>query len=114
MVESQIELEKNRVKQRDRFGELLPGLKGALDGLKDEVYKDGALSVKIKRLMSLAIGLRAGCRSCILSQTMSALEAGATKDEILETITVGVSMSGTTGIGESLRVIQLLDELGKL
>jgi alkylhydroperoxidase/carboxymuconolactone decarboxylase family protein YurZ len=78
MVESQIELEKNRVKQRDRFGELLPGLKGALDGLKDEVYKDGALSVKIKRLMSLAIGLRAGCRSCILSQTMSALEAGAT------------------------------------
>jgi len=27
---------------------------------------------------------------------------------------VEVSMSGTTGIGESLRVIQLLDELGKL
>ena len=114
MVESQIELEKNRVKQRDRFGELLPGLKGALDGLRDEVYKDGALSIKMKRLISLAIGLRAGCRACILSQTMSALEAGATKDEILETLSVGVSMSGTTGIGESLRVIQLLDELGKL
>jgi len=114
MVESQIELEKNRVKQRDRFGDLLPGLKGALDGLKDEVYKDGALSVKIKLLMSVAIGLRAGCRGCILPQTMSSLGAGATKDEILETIKVGVSMSGTTGIGESLRVIQLLDELGKL
>jgi AhpD family alkylhydroperoxidase len=114
MAESQIELENNRVKQRDRFGKLLPGLKDSLDGLKDEVYKDGALSVKIKRLMSLAIGLRAGCRECILSQTMSALEAGATKDEILETIAVEVSMSGTTGIGESLRVIQLLDELGKL
>ena len=99
MGEIQIELEKNRVKQRDRFGELLPGLKGALDGLKDEVYKGGALNVKIKRLISLAIGLRAGCRACILSQTMSALEAGATKDEILETIAVEVSMSGTTGIG---------------
>jgi len=35
-------------------------------------------------------------------------------EHLLETITVGVSMSGTTGIGESLRVIQLLDELGKL
>ena len=78
MVESQIALENNRVKQRNRFSELLPGVKGPLDGLKHEVYKNGALSVKIKRLMSLAIGLHAGCRSYILSQTMSALEAGAT------------------------------------
>jgi len=44
---------------------------------------------------------------------MRALEAGATKDEILETISVNVAMSGTTGIAESLRVLKLLDELGK-
>ena len=114
MAESQIELEKNRVKQRDRFGELLPGLKGALNGLKNEVYKDGALSCKVKRLMALGIALRARCVNCIIAQTMRALEAGATKDEILETISVNVAMSGTTGIAESLRVLKLLDELGKL
>jgi len=38
----------------------------------------------------------------------------ATKEEILETLGVVISMRGTTGVGESLRVIQLLDELGKL
>jgi len=114
MEECQLELENNRVKQREKFGQLLPDLQCSLDRLRDEVCKDGVLRVKIKRLMALAIGLRAGCRACILSQTMLALEAGATKDEIFETISVVVGMSGTIGVGESLRVIQLLDELGRL
>jgi len=56
----------------------------------------------------------AGCRNCVLGQAMYALENGATKGEILETISVVVSMRGTTGLAESLRVVQLLDELGKL
>jgi alkylhydroperoxidase/carboxymuconolactone decarboxylase family protein YurZ len=50
----------------------------------------------------------------VLGQTMYALEKGATKEEILETIGVVVSIRGTTGVAESLRVIQLLEELGKL
>jgi AhpD family alkylhydroperoxidase len=77
-------------------------------------YKDGVLNGKIKRLMSLAIALGAGCTNCILAQTDLALKAGATIEDILETIQVVISMRGTTGIAESLRVIKLLDELGKL
>jgi AhpD family alkylhydroperoxidase len=114
MLESQLELDKNRVKQRDEFAQLLPDVMGAVGGLTAAVYKDGALSCKVKRLMSLALALGAGCRNCILGQTMRALENGATKDEILETLSVVVSMRGTTGVAESLRVVQLLDELGKL
>ena len=114
MAESQLELNKNRVEQRDRFAQVLPDVMGAVRGITDEVYKDGALSGKIKRLMSLAVALGAGCRNCILAQTMYALEHGATKDEILDTLSVVVSMRGTTGVAESLRVVQLLDELGKL
>jgi AhpD family alkylhydroperoxidase len=114
MVESQLELDKNRGEYREKFAQLLPEVMGALRGLTAEVYKDGALSTKVKRLMSLAIALGAGCRNCILAQTMYALENGATKDEILDTLSVVVSMRGTTGVAESLRVVQLLDELGKL
>ncbi len=64
--------------------------------------------------MALGIALRAECVNCIVSQTIRALDAGASKQEMLETISVNMSMSGTTGIGESLRVLKLLDELGKL
>ncbi|MBN1687465.1 MAG: carboxymuconolactone decarboxylase family protein, partial [Spirochaetales bacterium] len=77
-------------------------------------YKDGALSLKVKRLISLGIALRAGCVNCILSQTMHALNAGASTEEILETLSVEISMSGTTGVAESLRVITLLEQLGKI
>jgi len=113
-VENQLELNKNRMKQREKLAELLPDVMKASGTLTAEAYKDGSLSCKVKRLMALALALGAGCRNCILAQTMLALENGATKDEILETISVVVSMRGTTGVAESLRVVQLLDELGKL
>ena len=114
MVESQLELDKNRVKHRERLTQVLPEVMGAVWGLTAEVYKDGVLSCKVKRLMALALALGAGCRNCILAQTRYALENGATKDELLETLSVVISMRGTTGVAESSRVVQLLDELGKL
>ena len=113
-MESQIELNKDRMALLDKFKEALPDLAVPQSAVGEVVYKDGALIGKVKRLIALAIALRVGCTNCILAQTMRALEAGATKDEILETLSVEVAMSGTTGIAESLRVIKLLDELGKL
>ena len=114
MIESQVELNENRKKNLGKFAEHLPDVFKHMRAQTTEVYKDGALSAKVKRLMAMVLALGAGCRNCILAQTMSALENGATKDEILEAISVVVSMRGTTGVAESLRVIQLLDELGKL
>jgi alkylhydroperoxidase/carboxymuconolactone decarboxylase family protein YurZ len=64
--------------------------------------------------MAMAIALGAGCRNGVLGQATYALENGATTEEFLETISVVVSMRGTTGIAESLRIIQYLDELDKL
>ena len=113
-MESQAELNDERMQLVGKFNEALPDLTTIRLHLADNVYKDGALSSKIKRLMSLALALGAGCTNCILAQTNHALDAGATKKEILETLSVAVSMRGTTGVAESLRVIKLLDELGKL
>ena len=92
----------------------MPDLANQLGEQVTEAYKDGAIDSKTKRLMALAIALGAGCRNCVLGQTEGALDLGATREEFLETIAVVVSMRGTTGVAESLRVIQLLDELGKL
>ncbi|MFH1481050.1 MAG: carboxymuconolactone decarboxylase family protein [Pseudomonadota bacterium] len=114
MVENQVELNENRMKHLGKFAEQLPEVFKQVRAQTGEVYKDGALSAKVKRLMAMAIALGAGCRNCILGQTMFALENGATKEEFLEAISVVVSIRGTTGVAESLRVIQLLDELGKL
>ena len=113
-MENQREHEKNRKAQRTKLAELMPDLMKGISGLTAEAYRDGVLSCKVKKLMALALALGTGCKNCILSKTMEALENGATREEFLETISVVVSMRGTTGVGESLRVIQLLDELGRL
>ena len=114
MSESQMELNNNRKKQLVRYLEFMPDLANLLSAQVKEAYKDGEIDSKTKRLMAMAIALGAGCRNCVLGQAEGALDLGATKEEFLETISVVVSMRGTTGVAESLRVIQLLDELGKL
>jgi len=114
MVISQLENENQIMKQYARFRELAPDLNQAYDGVKNHVYRDGALSLKVKRLMALAVALKAGCTGCILAQSSHAMEAGATKEEILETCEVAVSMGGTTAVSESLKVIQQMDERGLL
>ena len=111
---SQLDNEKQIMESYAKFRELAPGLNQAYDGVRAEVYKDGALSLKVKRLMSLATALMVGCTGCILAQCTYALEAGATRDEILETCSVAVSMGGTTAVSESCKVIQQLDERGML
>ena len=112
MAQAQLELDANRIRLLSRLTEALPALSEAVAAVGDSAYREGALSTKVKRLMALAIALRAGCTNCILAQARHALKAGATKDEILETIAVEISMSGTTGIAESLRVVELMEELG--
>ena len=100
------DLEKMRIEVGDMVG--------AFAGLFGKTMAEGALTTKQKELIALGIALRAGCEHCIVGHTIGLLDAGVTKDEILETISVAIAMSGTTGMGESLRVLKILDEHGKL
>jgi len=110
---SQLELYNEFMQQKEKLEKELPDLMAMERGAWDEAYKDGALSRKVKRLMALAIALRAGCTSCIIGQTIRAIEAGATRDEVVETISVAMVVGGTTGFAEGYRVMKLLDEMGK-
>ncbi len=113
-MESQIELNEERKELLRKLGQRLPTVMAAEAALGDAVFRDGALSTKVKRLIALGIALRGAITNCILAQTEHAIEAGANRDEILETLSVAVGMSGVTGIAESLRVVKVLDELGEL
>ncbi|MFC1983070.1 carboxymuconolactone decarboxylase family protein [Chloroflexota bacterium] len=113
-MESQVQLNEERLRVRSKFIESIPDFMALLRPAINEAYKPGALDTKTKRLMAMAIALGAGCTNCILGQTNNALDAGATTEEILDTLMVVVSMRGTTGIAESLRVVKLLEEMGKL
>ena len=113
-MENQIQLNAERMELLGKFSKAVPEFIAAEAKVIEAAYKEGALSSKVKRLIALAAALKVGCTNCILAQTEKALDEGATKDEILETLQVLIAIGGTTGIAESLRVIKFLDELGHL
>ena len=110
-MENQLEYYNETGKYRDKFDQALPAM-SAYTTFRKEVYKDGALSQKVKRLIALASGLQAGCTRCIQGQTKDSLAAGATKEEILEAVAVAVVMGGTAVSAETWRVVKVLEELG--
>lgn len=110
-MENQLEYYTETGKYRDRFDQGLP-LMAAYSDFRKAVYQDGALSGKVKRLIALAAGLQAGCTRCIQGQIKDALAVGATKEEILEAVSVAIVMGGTAVSAETWRVIKVLEELG--
>ncbi|MGM0375307.1 MAG: carboxymuconolactone decarboxylase family protein [Bacteroidota bacterium] len=56
--------------------------------------EDKALTVRHKELIALGIAIAIRCDGCIAFYTNSAIEAGVTQEEIVETIGVVVTMGG--------------------
>ncbi|MGC8777241.1 MAG: carboxymuconolactone decarboxylase family protein [Candidatus Caldatribacteriaceae bacterium] len=59
-----------------------------------KVMQEGALNLKVKELIALAIGLAIHCEHCIILHVRGALKSGATQEEIWEAAEVGVAMGG--------------------
>ncbi len=74
----------------------------------DGIQEDGALSAKVKVLMSLAVMASQRCEPCCESQMRSALNHGATKEEIMETMNVVFITSGAPGVATCKRALRLL------
>jgi alkylhydroperoxidase/carboxymuconolactone decarboxylase family protein YurZ len=55
---------------------------------------DGALSRKVKLLMAMALDASHGAVEGVKSLTQQAMKAGATKEEIMETVRVAQYISG--------------------
>lgn len=91
----------------------MPELMEAYYGrVKAAVYTDGALPLKTKRLMSLAVAVQAGCKDCMISQTDNCLQCGASTAEIFEACAVAISMGGTLAWSHALVVGAYLRERG--
>ncbi len=93
----------------------LPGIMPHYTAFRKAAYKDGALSRKVKTADSPGGRLpRPAARAVYhIGQTRDAVEAGATKEEVLEAVAIAVVMGGTAVSAETWRVVKVLKELGK-
>lgn len=112
--EKQLELYSSIMNYREKWSKVLPDVAAAGGAVRNAVYKDGAISHKVKRLIAMALALGIGCTPCIIAQTKQAVEAGATKEEVLEAASVLLAIQGTSGYVESWRVVKVLEEMGMM
>jgi AhpD family alkylhydroperoxidase len=60
--------------------------------LEEKAFNDGALAKKTKELMALSISIVTKCEPCMEWHLNQALKAGATDEEVFETIDVAKKM----------------------
>lgn len=76
------------------LGSELPGPMSGFARLHKKSVETGALDAKTKELMALSISIAVRCEGCIAYHAHDAIEAGATRQELLETIGVAIMMGG--------------------
>jgi AhpD family alkylhydroperoxidase len=65
--------------------------------MEKSTYIDGALRKKDKELIAIGISVVTDCESCMEWHIKQALDDGASQDEVIEAIEVGIEMSGGPG-----------------
>ncbi|TFH29352.1 MAG: carboxymuconolactone decarboxylase family protein, partial [Promethearchaeota archaeon] len=69
---------------------------------------------KMKEIIGVAVSVKAQCERCIVWHMKSALDLGATKEEILEAAEVAVMMGGGPALMYMEDVITTIAEFAKV
>jgi AhpD family alkylhydroperoxidase len=77
--------------------------------MEQNTYTDGVLSEKQKELIAIGIAVVINCESCMEWHIKQAIDDGATEDEIIESIEVGIEMSGGPGTASARFAMNVLE-----
>lgn len=85
-----------------------PAAINALYKLKNEIFREGALTSKEKALMAVSISCLMRCDTCLETWAGRAKEMGATVDEMRESILVAMYLAGPASVVWSDKVDAIL------
>lgn len=71
---------------------------------------DGVIPIKYRELMSVAVALTTQCAYCIESHVNNAVQAGATREEIAETVFIAAALRAGGAVGTGLMAMRLFEE----
>lgn len=81
--------------------------------LDDETYSEGAIDKKHKELMGLAISVVTRCNECICYHIEGCKKSGASDEEIIEAINIGVIGGGSITYPNARLAIKILEDMNK-
>ena len=83
----------------------------AFTQMEKAAFSDGALKKKDKELIAIGISVRIDCESCMQWHIEQAAEAGATFDEVLEAVEVGIEMGGGPATVSARFALQVMEDV---
>ena len=72
--------------------------------------EDGVIPQKYRELISIAVALTTQCAYCIDAHVKNAVRAGATREEIAETVFIAAALRAGGAVGNGLLAMRLVDE----
>ncbi len=91
--------------------ELTPETEAAFQAFSKQVFAEGALSVKVKQLIAVAVAHVTQCPYCIKGHTRGALRHGASQQELMEAIWVAAEMRAGGAYAHSLLTLDEMDRI---
>lgn len=72
---------------------------------------DGLIPIKYRELISIAVALTTQCAYCMESHIQNAKKAGATKEEIAETVFIASAIRAGGAVGNGLLAMRIFEEV---
>ena len=88
----------------------IPDVTKAFSGLARAASAPGALDVKTKELLALALGVAAHCDACIGFHVQALVRAGATREEFAEALGMAVYMGGGPSLMYAADAVQAWEQ----
>jgi AhpD family alkylhydroperoxidase len=110
MTTNYVELYQHLQDRLAQLGSELPGPISGFSRLHNKAVESGALDKKTKELVALAISVVVHCEGCIAYHTHDAIQAGATRSELLETIGVAIMMGGGPASIYAAHAMDVIDQ----
>jgi len=89
---------------------LAPDIHEAFTNFSARVFAEGALPVKMKQLIAVAVAHVTQCPYCIRGHTKAALRHGATSEEIMEAIWVAAEMRAGGAYAHSALALDTIEK----
>ncbi len=97
------------------FAEASPQVIGAFGQMREAACnKSGALDLKTKELISIAVAVALKCEPCILSHLEVIVDLGISREELAEALNATILLCGGPGWAYSAFALQVYDQFASL
>ena len=105
------EISKRRKKAHEKLLSLKSKVYEAFLEMEKAAFSDGALPQKAKELIAVGISVVIDCESCMQWHIEQAAKAGASAEDVLEAVEVGIEMGGGPATVSARFALEVMEDV---